>query len=147
MVIEDEANRLTNIFLLTYQIAEYPSPFSPRDPPPSPLVTVHLFLISMSLVIFCLLACFVDQVPLRGFSVISVKDTWTKLRGSGIRGERWGLLGPGRGVQWKRQTTILEQQSHKIKLKITYQIAQVCVDTITTYCKSESLVFCNQVLV
>ena len=35
-------------------------------PSPSPLVTVSLFLISMSLVIFCLLVCFVDQVPLIG---------------------------------------------------------------------------------
>ena len=33
---------------------------------PSPLVTVSLFFISMSLVIFCLLICFVDYVPLIG---------------------------------------------------------------------------------
>ena len=35
-------------------------------PPLSPLVTVLLFLISMSLVIFCLLDCFVDYVPVKG---------------------------------------------------------------------------------
>ena len=35
-------------------------------PPPTPLVTVSLFFISMSLVIFCLLVCFVDYVPLIG---------------------------------------------------------------------------------
>ena len=35
-------------------------PFSPLSSPISPLVTVRLFLISMSLVIFCLLVCFVD---------------------------------------------------------------------------------------
>ena len=35
-------------------------------PPPSPLVTVSLFFISMPLVIFCSFVCFVDQVPLKG---------------------------------------------------------------------------------
>ena len=40
--------------------------FPPLSPPTSLLVTVHLFFISMSRVIFCLLVCFVDQVPLIG---------------------------------------------------------------------------------
>ena len=35
-------------------------------PPPSPLVTVSLFLISMSLILFWLLVCFIDQIPLTG---------------------------------------------------------------------------------
>ena len=40
-------------------------PFFPLlSPSPPPLVTVSLFFISMSLVIFCLLVCFVDQVLL-----------------------------------------------------------------------------------
>ena len=49
-------------------VPENPFPFpTPQfSPPTSPLVTVRLFLISMSVVIFCLLACFVDQVPLIG---------------------------------------------------------------------------------
>ena len=34
--------------------------FPPLSPPTSPLVTVRLFLISMSLVIFSLLVCFID---------------------------------------------------------------------------------------
>ena len=38
----------------------------PLSPPTSPLVTVSLFFISMSLVIFCLLVCFADQFPLIG---------------------------------------------------------------------------------
>ena len=38
---------------------------------PSPLGTIHLFLISMSLVTFCLRVCFADQVPLKG-KIISV---------------------------------------------------------------------------
>ena len=41
-----------------------PSPFSSIIP--SPLVTVGLFSISMSLVMFCLLVCFVDWVPVKG---------------------------------------------------------------------------------
>ena len=41
------------------------SPSFPRySPPTSPMVTITLFFISVSLVIFCLLVCFVDQVPL-----------------------------------------------------------------------------------
>ena len=40
--------------------------FPPLSPPCSPLVTDSLLLISMSLVIFCLLVCFVDYVPLIG---------------------------------------------------------------------------------
>ena len=48
-----------------YTCSRKPCPlFPPLSPPTSPLVTVSLFLISMSLVIFCLLICFVDQVPL-----------------------------------------------------------------------------------
>ena len=35
-------------------------PFPLLSPPTSPLVTLSVFLISMSLVIFCLLVCFVD---------------------------------------------------------------------------------------
>ena len=41
-------------------------PFPPLSPPSSPLVTVTSFLISMSLVIFSLLVCFVDYVPVIG---------------------------------------------------------------------------------
>ena len=42
-------------------------PFFPHFPSlPSPLVAVSLFFISMFLVVFCLLVCFVDQVPLIG---------------------------------------------------------------------------------
>ena len=45
----------------------HPSPsFYCYPPHPSPLVTVSLFFISMSLVMFSLLVCFVDQVPLEG---------------------------------------------------------------------------------
>ena len=40
-----------------------PSPSLPCSPTPLPLGIVNLFFISMSLVIFCLLVCFVDQVP------------------------------------------------------------------------------------
>ena len=44
-----------------YMFLDDPSPSFPHfSPPLSPLVTVSLFFISMSLVIFCLLACFVD---------------------------------------------------------------------------------------
>ena len=39
-------------------------PHYPLSPPP--LVTIKLFLISMSLVIFCLLFSFVDYVPIKG---------------------------------------------------------------------------------
>ena len=41
-------------------------PFSPLSHSPSPLAIVRLFLISMSLVIFCLLFSFVDYVPVKG---------------------------------------------------------------------------------
>ena len=42
-----------------------PSPSFPHYlPPPSPLVTVNLFFISKSLILFCSFICFVDQVPL-----------------------------------------------------------------------------------
>ena len=41
-------------------------PFSPLSPPPPPLAIVRLFLISMSLVIFCLHFSFVDYVPVKG---------------------------------------------------------------------------------
>ena len=45
-----------------------PFPYFPSlsSSPPSSLVTINLFFISMSLVIFCLLVCFVDYVPLTG---------------------------------------------------------------------------------
>ena len=44
-----------------------PSFFFPHQPFPSyPLVTVNLFYISKSLLLFCSLVCFVDQVPLIG---------------------------------------------------------------------------------
>ena len=50
-----------------YMFLENPSLSFPHYPPPStPLVTVSIFFISMSLVIFCLLVCFVDQVRLIG---------------------------------------------------------------------------------
>ena len=42
------------IFLKTHPL------FPPISPPTSPLVTVSLFFISLTLVIFCLLVCFVD---------------------------------------------------------------------------------------
>ena len=38
----------------------------PAVPTPSPLATVRLFLISMTMVIFCLLFSFVDYVPVKG---------------------------------------------------------------------------------
>ena len=41
-------------------------PLSPLSPPHSPLAIVTMFLISMSLVIFCLLFSFVDYVPVKG---------------------------------------------------------------------------------
>ena len=53
-----------------YMYLDNPSPIFSHYPfSPSPLVTVHLFLISKSLVIFFLLVCFVDQVPLTGKSI------------------------------------------------------------------------------
>ena len=42
------------------------TPLPPLAPSTSPVVTISLFLFSVSLVIFCLLACFVDYVPLIG---------------------------------------------------------------------------------
>ena len=42
------------------------NPLSSLSPPHSPLAIVKLFLISMSLVIFCLLFSFVDYVPVKG---------------------------------------------------------------------------------
>ena len=48
-------------------IVHKPFPLFPLlSPPISLLVTVRLFLISMSLVVFCLLVCFIDQVPVKG---------------------------------------------------------------------------------
>ena len=44
----------------------WPFPFFPLSSSPTPLVTVSLFFISMSLVIFGLFVCFVDKVPLIG---------------------------------------------------------------------------------
>ena len=44
-----------------YEFLDDPSPSFPHYfPPSSPLVTVSLFFISTSLVLFCLLVCFVD---------------------------------------------------------------------------------------
>ena len=43
-----------------YMFLDNPCPSFPNIPFPSPLVTVSLFFISMSLVVFCLLVCFVD---------------------------------------------------------------------------------------
>ena len=44
-----------------HQCVVCPPLFSPIFPlPPSPLVTVHLFFISMTLVIYCSFVCFVD---------------------------------------------------------------------------------------
>ena len=48
-------------------------PLSPLSPPHSPLAIVTMFLISMSLVIFCLLFSFVDYVPVTG-EIILKKD-------------------------------------------------------------------------
>ena len=45
---------------LLYMVLDNPSSISHYPSPPPPLVTVNLFLISMSLVLFCLLACLVD---------------------------------------------------------------------------------------
>ena len=47
----------------TTQGASITPPLSPHT---SPLVTISLFLISMSLVIFCLLFSFVDYIPVKG---------------------------------------------------------------------------------
>ena len=44
-----------------------------------------------------------------GFSGTTMKDTWTKLRGDGIRGGRCGWLGSG-GVEGGKYTTVLGQQ-------------------------------------
>ena len=50
-----------------YMFLDDPFPsFSCNCPPLSPLVTVSLLFISMSLVLFRLLVCFVDYLPLRG---------------------------------------------------------------------------------
>ena len=46
--------------LYTCSLMTYPF-FPPYLPLPSPLVTVSLFFISVSLIIFCLLVCFIDQ--------------------------------------------------------------------------------------
>ena len=50
-------------------------PFSPLSPPHSPLAIVTLFLISMSLVIFCLLFSFVDYVPVKGETIWYLSPT------------------------------------------------------------------------
>ena len=47
-------------------VPENPSPFTHIIPSHLPLVPVSLFFISVFLVIFCLLTCFVDLVPLKG---------------------------------------------------------------------------------
>ena len=51
--------------LYTCSLTMLPLP-PPLSPPLSPLVTVSLFFISMSLIIFCLLFSFVDYVPFKG---------------------------------------------------------------------------------
>ena len=59
-----------------YMFLDDPSPSFPHYPSlPSPLVTVSLFFISMSLVIFYLLVCFVDQVPLIGEIILYLSFT------------------------------------------------------------------------
>ena len=59
-----------------YMFFDGPSPFIPYYPSPSSsLVTVSLFFILMSLVIFCLLVCFFDQVPLIGEIIWHVSFT------------------------------------------------------------------------
>ena len=68
-------------------------PLSPLSPPHSPVAIVTMFLISMSLVIFCLLFSFFDYVPVKG--EITIKDTRTK---SGGRVE----VGEGGGTGWSR---------------------------------------------
>ena len=45
---------------------DLPLPLPHCPPPPSPLVTVSLFFICMSLVLFCSFACFGDYIPLIG---------------------------------------------------------------------------------
>ena len=53
-----------------YMFLDNPPPSFPHYPsPPFPMVTASLFFISMSLVVFCLLVCFVDQVPIIGESI------------------------------------------------------------------------------
>ena len=46
----------------------------------------------------------------KGFSGTTVKDTWTKPRGVGIRGVSRGWLGCGGNGGGEMQTTVLEQQ-------------------------------------
>ena len=59
-----------------YMFLDDPSPSFPHYPSlPSPLVTVSLFFISMSLVIFYLLVCFVDWVPLIGEIILYLSFT------------------------------------------------------------------------
>ena len=48
-----------------------------------------------------------------GFSGTTIKDTWTKPRGSGIRGGRWGWLGLGGVVGSKCRQLYLN--NNKIK--------------------------------
>ena len=51
--------------LVSFIVGSY-RPLSPLSPPNSPVAIVKMFLISMSLVIFCLLFSFVDYVPVKG---------------------------------------------------------------------------------
>ena len=54
-----------------YMLFDDSPPFPPK-PPTSFLVTTNVFFISMSLVILCLLVCFVVQVPLIGGICLSL---------------------------------------------------------------------------
>ena len=46
-----------------------------------------------------------------GFSGTTIKDTWTKPRGGGSKGGRWGWLGSGGMVGGRgMETTVLDQQ-------------------------------------
>ena len=57
-------------------------PLSPLSPPHSPVAIVTVFLISMSLVIFCLLFSFVDYVPVKGeiiWYILTVTKFFLKL--------------------------------------------------------------------
>ena len=50
-----------------YMFLNGPSPIIPHYPSlPSSLVTISLFFISMTLVVFCLFVCFIDYVPVKG---------------------------------------------------------------------------------
>ena len=52
--------------ILSFIVSSSCKTLSPLSSPHSPLAIVRLFLISMSVVIFCLLFSFVDYVPVKG---------------------------------------------------------------------------------